>query len=68
MKFISSWKKFYPINLIKVTKIENKNASVQNKKRKAYLQYRYYLTELYTYFLVGITQKEREEDSSVIPC
>ena len=25
IKFISSWKKFYPINLIKMTKIENKN-------------------------------------------
>ena len=31
-------KKFYPINLIKMTKIENKIASVQNKKEKLYLQ------------------------------
>ena len=47
-------KKFYPINLIKMTKIG----------RRLYLQYRYYFTEPFTYFLVGMTQKEREDGAS----
>ena len=55
-------KKFYPINLIKVTKIENKNC--KSSKKGGYLQYRYNFTEPYTYFLVGMTQKEREEGAN----
>ena len=31
IKFISSLKKFYPINLIKMTKIENKNFKIKRK-------------------------------------
>ena len=62
-------KKFYPINLIKMTKIENKKLQVLKIKRKEkilYLQWRWYFTEPYTYFLVRMTQKEREEGASHI--
>ena len=34
------------------------------KKERLYLQYRYYFTEPFTYFLVGMTQKEREEGAN----
>ena len=35
----SSWKKFYPINLIEMTKIGTKIASVQNQKKGFILNY-----------------------------
>ena len=64
IKFISSLKKIYPINLIKMTKLGNKKFKCSKQKGRLYLQYRYYFTEPYTYFLVGMTQKEREEGPS----
>ena len=57
-------KKIYPINLIKVTKIENKNCSVQNEKKKTLFTIKTFFYRTYTYFLVGMTQREREEGAS----
>ena len=57
-------KKFYPIYLIKMTKFQTKIASVQNKKKSFIYNKEIILPKPYTYFLVGMTQKEREVGAS----
>ena len=56
-------KKFYPINLIKMTKIETKIASVQNEM-KSFIYNEDIILPPYPYLQVGMTQKEREEGAS----
>ena len=47
-----------------MTKIENKNCKYSKKKKKKIFTIKILFTEPYTYFLVGMTQKEREESAS----
>ena len=61
--FISSWKNSIPSTWKRWLKLKTKIASVQNKK-KSFIYNKDYFTEPYTFFLVGMTQKECKEDAS----
>ena len=47
-----------------MTKLKTKIARVQNNKESFIYNKEYYFTDPYTYFQVGMTQKEREEGAS----